>query len=256
MHACRGHCRLGPASPPLLHLPCTSATRMHESTPDAPPNASTQMVVPIKFRADKQLVSQDSHSNTYNYKYTFSVEIAPICKVGGPGLGVPTCLCVRPRKRRVALRPSWCGWLRSCARCVTPRPSPPGPLVPSRRTPPSLAKPRQPCAKPRAQDDLVCLSAKLCSALGHLGPLVLVARVTNQITLIDPITLRTHSMDVSAAGGGGGSAPEGSAPRGLEGLRGAVGAWRPPTRVCLCGVCCCWCSREWPFIVLWLERVH
>lgn len=39
-----------------------------------------QSVVPIRFRHDKQLVSHDIHTSTYNYKYTFSVEIAPVCK--------------------------------------------------------------------------------------------------------------------------------------------------------------------------------
>lgn len=39
-----------------------------------------QAVVPCKFRHDKQLVSHDTHSASYNYKYTFSVEIVPICK--------------------------------------------------------------------------------------------------------------------------------------------------------------------------------
>ncbi|XXG46670.1 hypothetical protein AAC387_Pa02g1457 [Persea americana] len=37
-------------------------------------------VVPIRSRHDKQLVSQDSKSNSYNYKYTFSVEICPVCR--------------------------------------------------------------------------------------------------------------------------------------------------------------------------------
>lgn len=37
-------------------------------------------VTPIKSRSDKQLVSQDTKSNTYNYKHTFSVEICPICR--------------------------------------------------------------------------------------------------------------------------------------------------------------------------------
>ncbi|XP_074262974.1 uncharacterized protein LOC141585830 [Silene latifolia] len=37
-------------------------------------------VVPIKSRSDKELVSQDSKSNVYNYKHTFSVEICPICR--------------------------------------------------------------------------------------------------------------------------------------------------------------------------------
>ncbi|KAG1673087.1 hypothetical protein FOA52_013157 [Chlamydomonas sp. UWO 241] len=39
-----------------------------------------QSVVPLRFRTDKQLVSHDTHDNTYNYKYTFSVEIIPVCK--------------------------------------------------------------------------------------------------------------------------------------------------------------------------------
>ncbi len=36
---------------------------------------------PCRFDTSKRLISHDIHSNTYNYKYTFSVEIAPICKV-------------------------------------------------------------------------------------------------------------------------------------------------------------------------------
>lgn len=39
-----------------------------------------QSVVPIKYRSDKQLVSHDIHTSNYNYKYTFSVELSPICK--------------------------------------------------------------------------------------------------------------------------------------------------------------------------------
>ncbi|XP_043696203.1 60S ribosomal export protein NMD3-like [Telopea speciosissima] len=37
-------------------------------------------VTPIRSRSDKQLVSHDSKSNNYNYKYTFSVELCPICR--------------------------------------------------------------------------------------------------------------------------------------------------------------------------------
>lgn len=43
-------------------------------------DAAMQSVVPAKFRHDKQLVSHDTHTTVYNYKYTFSVEIVPICK--------------------------------------------------------------------------------------------------------------------------------------------------------------------------------
>ena len=62
-------------------------------------------VVAIRSRADKQLVSADHNSNTFNYKYTFSIELVPICKedlvclphkvysaLGGLG---PVLLCVR-----------------------------------------------------------------------------------------------------------------------------------------------------------------
>ncbi|PIA28939.1 hypothetical protein AQUCO_06400005v1 [Aquilegia coerulea] len=48
-------------------------------------------VVPIKSRNHKQLVSHDSKNNNYNYKYTFSVEICPICLSLG-NLG-PLVLC-------------------------------------------------------------------------------------------------------------------------------------------------------------------
>ncbi|KAK4801090.1 hypothetical protein SAY86_021577 [Trapa natans] len=37
-------------------------------------------VAPIRSRHDKQLVSHDSKSNNYNYKYTFSVELSPVCR--------------------------------------------------------------------------------------------------------------------------------------------------------------------------------
>lgn len=37
-------------------------------------------VVAIRTRADKQLVGADHNSNTYNYKHTFAVEVAPVCK--------------------------------------------------------------------------------------------------------------------------------------------------------------------------------
>ncbi|KDP32452.1 hypothetical protein JCGZ_13377 [Jatropha curcas] len=37
-------------------------------------------VSPLKVRHDKQLVSHDSKSNNYNYKYTFSAEICPISR--------------------------------------------------------------------------------------------------------------------------------------------------------------------------------
>ena len=37
-------------------------------------------VVPCRYNTSQQLISHDVHSNVYNYKHTFSVEIVPICK--------------------------------------------------------------------------------------------------------------------------------------------------------------------------------
>ncbi|KIJ36975.1 hypothetical protein M422DRAFT_232171 [Sphaerobolus stellatus SS14] len=37
-------------------------------------------VVPVRMKASEQLISADTHTNTANFKYSYSVEIAPICK--------------------------------------------------------------------------------------------------------------------------------------------------------------------------------
>ncbi|KAI9569852.1 NMD3 family-domain-containing protein [Boletus coccyginus] len=37
-------------------------------------------VVPVRSKGSEQLLSTDTHSNTANYKFTYSVEIAPLCK--------------------------------------------------------------------------------------------------------------------------------------------------------------------------------
>lgn len=50
-----------------------------------------QSVVPAKYRSDKQLVSHNEHTATYNYKYTFSVEIVPICRVSLADPSHPGC---------------------------------------------------------------------------------------------------------------------------------------------------------------------
>ncbi|KAL6959641.1 hypothetical protein U1Q18_039795 [Sarracenia purpurea var. burkii] len=81
-------------------------------------------VAPIKSRHDKQLVSHDPKSNNYNYKYTFSVEICPICR-----------------------------------------------------------------------EDLICLPPKVAASLGNLGPLVICTKISNNIALLDPFTLRNCFLD-------------------------------------------------------------
>lgn len=37
-------------------------------------------VVPCRYQTSQKLISHDIHNNSYNYKFTFSVEIVPICK--------------------------------------------------------------------------------------------------------------------------------------------------------------------------------
>lgn len=37
-------------------------------------------LVPCKYVTAQQLITHDAHNNTYDYKYTYSVEIVPICK--------------------------------------------------------------------------------------------------------------------------------------------------------------------------------
>lgn len=39
-----------------------------------------QSVVPLKIKTSEQLISQDIHSGTNTYKFTYSIEIVPICK--------------------------------------------------------------------------------------------------------------------------------------------------------------------------------
>ena len=38
------------------------------------------MVLPAKVKESKQLIAHDMKSNIFSYKYTFMIEIAPVCK--------------------------------------------------------------------------------------------------------------------------------------------------------------------------------
>ncbi|KAJ3908846.1 NMD3 family-domain-containing protein [Lentinula edodes] len=49
-------------------------------------------VVPVRSKASEQLLSSDTHSNTANFKYTYSVEIMPICK--------DDLVCIHPKQAR------------------------------------------------------------------------------------------------------------------------------------------------------------
>ena len=81
-------------------------------------------VVPCRYTTSERLMSHDTHSNTFNYKNTFSVEIVPICK-----------------------------------------------------------------------DDVVCLPQPLAKQMGNISQLCLCLRVTQQIYLIDPRSLKTAEIN-------------------------------------------------------------
>ncbi|KAF4028268.1 NMD3 family [Phytophthora infestans] len=61
-----------------------------------------QESVPMKVKTAKKLISADNHSNTHNYKFTYAVEIAPVCKDDlvllpvklARMLGNMSCLCL------------------------------------------------------------------------------------------------------------------------------------------------------------------
>ncbi|KPM05786.1 60S ribosomal export protein NMD3-like protein [Sarcoptes scabiei] len=86
-----------------------------------------ESTVASRLTKSKQLITHDVHNNTYNYKYTFSVEIVPICK-----------------------------------------------------------------------DDVVCLPPSLAASLGNIGPICVVLRVTNLISLIDPFTLKVAELNATS----------------------------------------------------------
>lgn len=85
-----------------------------------------QKVIPCKYSTSQQLISHDSRSNVYNYKYTFVVDIVPICK-----------------------------------------------------------------------EDIICLPLATSKALGNIGRLCICTRVTHNIYLINPFTLKSAEMNAT-----------------------------------------------------------
>ncbi|KAG6863702.1 hypothetical protein C0991_004026, partial [Blastosporella zonata] len=51
-----------------------------------------QGVVPVRSKSSEQIISSDTHTNTANFKYTYSVEIMPICK--------DDLVCIPPKQAR------------------------------------------------------------------------------------------------------------------------------------------------------------
>jgi nonsense-mediated mRNA decay protein 3 len=83
-----------------------------------------QSVIPCRYIPSQQLISHDTHSNTYKYKYTYSVEVVPVCK-----------------------------------------------------------------------DDIMCLPNSLAKYLGNIGQICICLRITNNVFLIDPFTLKTAELN-------------------------------------------------------------
>jgi len=85
-----------------------------------------QSVAPIRYEASKELVTQDSVNMTYDYKYSFSLEISPVCR-----------------------------------------------------------------------DDLVCLPPKVIAFFGGCNPLLVCHKITSNVNLIDPVTLKTYELNAT-----------------------------------------------------------
>lgn len=116
-----------------------------------------------RSKTSQRLISHDIHSNTYNYKSTFSVEIVPVCKVHSSRLIISVGL---PLEFHTAL-------FFSSLFFLTPR-----------------------CPCPGYQDNVVCLSPRLAQSLGNMGQVCVCVRVTSTIHLIDPTTLQSECCPV------------------------------------------------------------
>ena len=58
----------------------------------------------MKIKMTKKLVSADNHSNVFNHKYTYLMEMVPLCKVK-PGLNRLGLLRVRVEEGRPSRPP-------------------------------------------------------------------------------------------------------------------------------------------------------
>lgn len=110
-----------------------------------------------RSKTSQRLISHDIHSNTYNYKSTFSVEIVPVCKVHSSRLIISVWL-----EFHTALFFFFFLFNLCC----------PGPSG--------------------YQDNVVCLSPRLAQSLGNMGQVCVCVRVTSTIHLIDPATLQSE----------------------------------------------------------------
>lgn len=81
-------------------------------------------VIPCQYKTSQELVSHDIQSNVFNYKYTYFVEIAPVCK-----------------------------------------------------------------------DEVVCLPGAVSRHLNHMSPVSICSRISDNIHLIDPTTLKIGQMN-------------------------------------------------------------
>lgn len=110
-----------------------------------------------RSKTSQRLISHDIHSNTYNYKSTFSVEIVPVCKVHSSRLIISIGLEFHTALFFLFF--------------LTPR-----------------------CPCPGYQDNVVCLSPRLAQSLGNMGQVCVCVRVTSTIHLIDPTTLQSECL--------------------------------------------------------------
>ena len=62
-------------------VPCRSVGRTHTHTHTHAHTHVHTHTRCCRYKTSQELVSHDIHSNTFQYKHTFSVELVPVCKV-------------------------------------------------------------------------------------------------------------------------------------------------------------------------------
>uniref|UniRef100_A0A803V6W9 60S ribosomal export protein NMD3 n=1 Tax=Ficedula albicollis TaxID=59894 RepID=A0A803V6W9_FICAL len=159
-----------------------------------------QCTVPSRSKSSQRLISHDIHSNVYNYKSTFSVEIVPICKVAS------LCFIFRVLWEELGFGDGghivgfgrWGGIHMGNAEVTGAR----NIKMPKFNTLfqmfwLKIEEMGMSVTCFGLQDNVVCLSPKLAQSLGNMSQICVCIRVTSTIHLIDPRTLQIAEIDGS-----------------------------------------------------------
>ena len=119
-----------------------------------------------RYKTSQELVSHDIHSNTFQYKHTFSVELVPVCKV------ILSFWLISPTMHFAGMLTGHQGSSPAFIAAIRIWISP------------ALFSPSSP------QNEVVCLPLPLARSLGHMSQVVICTRVTTSLHLTDPQTVQ------------------------------------------------------------------